>query len=98
MQIYKSTTSYVFDLSTPKEYITSTLMEYNSLHDPYLKSYFYQPTMQTKLTKNGFINEELDVICSLRKYNAYRHFLENEFLKMYKKQVEENHVRILLSF
>ena len=89
LQIYKSTTGRVFDLTSPKEYMTSILMDYNSLHDPYLKSYFYCHEKKTKLIKNGFITKELDVICSLKEYNAYRNFLENEFLKLHKAEFEE---------
>ena len=79
----------MFDLSIPQEHVASTLMEYNSLHDPYLKSYFHQSSMRDKLKKNGFITEGLDVVCSLKKYNAYRHFLEGEFLKIHQKNMAD---------
>ena len=64
--------------------------EYNSLHDPHLKAYFYHSEMKRKLIENGFITEELRVVCSLKEYNAYRNFLEREFTKQRKQEKEEN--------
>lgn len=80
--------------------MTSILMDYNSLHDPYLKSYFYRHEKKTKLIKNGFITKDLGVICSLKEYNAYRNFLENEFLKLHKAEfeVEDKEVYNKLNF
>lgn len=68
----------------------SSFKEYNSLHDPHLKAYFYHPVMKRKLIENGFITEELRVVCSLKEYNAYRNFLEREFTKQRKQEKEEN--------
>ena len=77
----------MFDLSNPKEY--SSFTEYNSLHDPHLKSYFYHPDMKRKLIDKGFITRDLNVICSLKEYNAYRNFLEMESMKLHRKENEE---------
>ena len=82
----------MFDLSTPKKYISSTLLEYNSLQDPHLRSYFHYPPRKHKLKKTGFITDDLDVICSLKKYNAYRNFLEDEFMKVHHQKFEEAQV------
>lgn len=86
MQIYKSTAGHVFDLSNSKEYESFT--EYNSLHDPHTKAYFNRPPMIRKLQNGGFVTEELKVTCSLKEYNAYRNFLEREFMKIRKTQEE----------
>ena len=87
-QLHKSAEGHAFDLSTPME--CSSFREYNSLQDPHLKAYFYHPEMKRKLIKNGFITEELGVVCSLKEYNAYRNFLEREFTKQCKQEKEEN--------
>ena len=47
----KSYAGYVFDLSNSQEYYQ--FLEYNSLHDPHLKSYYYRKAMKDKLLKNG---------------------------------------------
>ena len=87
-QLHKSAEVHAFHLSTLME--CSSFKEYNSLHDPHLKAYFYHPEMKRKLIENGFITEELEVICSLKEYSAYRNFLEREFTKQRKQEKEEN--------
>lgn len=64
------------------------LMEYNSLFDPHLKSYFYRPGLTQKLVQNGFVTEDLDVLMPLRTYNVFRKFMENEFLKTHREKAE----------
>ena len=93
-QVYKSVTPNMFDLSIPKKQITTTLLEYNSLQDPHLRSYFYHPPRKHKLKESGFVNQDLEVICSLKKYNAYRHFLEDEFMKIHQQKRRETEVRL----
>ena len=80
LQKLKSTTG-LFDLSFPHESLSFS-SEYNSLHDPYLKSYFNTEAMKNKLMKSKFVTEDLYVKCSLKEYNEYRRFLENEFMKV----------------
>ena len=81
LQKLKSTTG-LFDLSFPQD-SGSFSSEYNSLHDPYLKGYYYNnEAMRTKLIKSQFVTEDLYVRCSLKEYNEYRRFLENEFMKV----------------
>ena len=38
--------------------------------------------MRKKLIQSDFITEDLYVKCSLKEYNEYKRFLENEFLKV----------------
>ena len=38
--------------------------------------------MKNKLMKSKFVTEDLYVKCSLKEYNEYRRFLENEFMKV----------------
>lgn len=51
VQRRKSYTGHVFDLSNSQEYYQ--FLEYNSLHDPHLKAYYYRKAMKEKLLKNG---------------------------------------------
>ena len=84
----------MFDLSKHQEY-SSFYTDYNSLHDPHLKAYYYQPAMKKKLMVNKFVTPTgLRVICSLKEYNAYRNFLEMEFMKVHKRKEEERDHRV----
>lgn len=77
----------MFDLSNTQEY--SPFIEYNSLHDPHLKSYFYRPNMKRKLVANKFVTDDLRVLCTLKEYNAYRSFLEREFMKLRREEKDK---------
>ena len=77
----------MFDLSNTQEY--SPFIEYNSLHDPHLKSYFYRPGMKRKLIANKFVTDDLRVLCTLKEYNAYRSFLEREFMKLRREEKDK---------
>ncbi|KAG9278939.1 hypothetical protein AMEX_G4398 [Astyanax mexicanus] len=58
-----------FDLRDPK-FIQSPL-EYNSLHDEHLKSFFNQPRKKKQLIKLGLITWDEKVPCSLKEFNMY---------------------------
>lgn len=92
-QLYRSPCRYDFDATTPREYMKPALMEYNSLYDPHLKSYFYRPDIAEKLVQNGFVTEDLDVLMPLRTYNIFRKFMENEFLRTHRQKAEEQEPR-----
>ena len=95
LQIYKSTTGHVFDLSTySKEPRSLAQLQYNSLHDPHLKSYLYRPDIQSTLLERGHVSVNLRVACSLREHNDYQYFLEREFLKLHNWEEEEKNVRL----
>ena len=94
-QLYRSPCRYDFDATTPREYMKPALMEYNSLYDPHLKSYFYRPDIAEKLVQNGFVTEDLDVLMPLRTYNIFRKFMENEFLRTHRQKAEEQEVMIM---
>ena len=76
-----------FDLSRPIE--DESFTKYNSLHDPHTKAYFHRPLMIRKLQSNGFITENMKVVCSLKEYNLYREFMESESMKLRKTQEQE---------
>ncbi|GFT29314.1 uncharacterized protein NPIL_245081, partial [Nephila pilipes] len=50
------------------------MKDYESLHDPYLKSHFTKDKIQKHLKKDGFISESGRVICSLTDINDYRKY------------------------
>ena len=87
-QIFKSTVGHDFDLSRPVE--DEPFREYNTLHDPHTRALFHRPSVSRKLQRNGFVTEEMQVVCSLREYNAYREFMECESMKMTRKKLDEN--------
>ncbi|ESO95472.1 hypothetical protein LOTGIDRAFT_160625 [Lottia gigantea] len=70
---YRSSQCIDFDLSDPLG--TSLSTEYQSLHDPHLKSHFNLRTMRRHLVRNGFITSSGEVICTLREFNQYRQYL-----------------------
>lgn len=95
MQMYKSTTGHYFDATISREYKNPSLMEYSGLNDPHLKGYYYRKDMRKKLQQKGFVTKSLHVIVPLREYNAYRKFLENEYMKLHKPELDrrQNEVR-----
>lgn len=89
MQLYNCKVEHDFDASTPREYTKPPLMEYSSLHDPHLRSYFYRPEMAIKLFVNGFIDKDLKTKVPLKVYNTYRKYMENETMKIHRVKAEE---------
>ena len=86
-QIFKSTVGHDFDLSRPIE--DEPFREYNPLHDPHTRAFFHRPSMCLKLQRSGFVTDDLQVVCALKEYSAYREFMESESMKMRKKQEEK---------
>ena len=74
--------------------------EYNPLHDPHTRAFFHRPSVCRKLQSNGFVTSEMQVVCSLKEYSAYREFMECESMKLRKKQEEktENEKKVGTSF
>ncbi|XP_030358823.1 fibrous sheath-interacting protein 2 isoform X1 [Strigops habroptila] len=50
-------------------------MEYNSLHDPHLQAYHRRKDHLQMLKREGYITYDGKVICSLKQFNEYRHYL-----------------------
>ena len=98
LQIFKSTVGHDFDLSRPVE--EEPFREYNPLHDPHTRAFFHRPSVCHKLQRNGFVTSEMQVVCSLKEYSAYREFMECESMKLRKKQEEktENEKKVGTSF
>lgn len=47
VKLFKSRTGHTFDPTHSQEY--RHILEYNNLHDPHLKDYFYRPAMKERL-------------------------------------------------
>ena len=78
---------HVFETTRPKEIPLN--FEYNSLHDPNLRYYFNKPRMVERLQKLGLINNNNDVICSMKFYHIFREAMEYEARKLRDKQYDE---------
>ncbi|XP_062847688.1 uncharacterized protein LOC134310101 [Trichomycterus rosablanca] len=76
-----------FDLSDPLMHVTCG--SYNSLHDPLLKRFFNQPQRKKLLLKQGLINEEDQVLCSLKDFTQYVEYLRKVDLGWQKLHQQE---------
>ncbi|XP_023832539.1 DNA ligase 1-like [Salvelinus sp. IW2-2015] len=71
---------------------------YNSLHDPNLNEYYHQKEMHEKLKKRNFITKEDNVVCSLKEYNTYKHYLDTvktDHHKTHSKKLKEQILRMV---
>lgn len=75
-----------FDLNDPFLYRTRFTIEYNSLYDPALESYFRRQPVRKKLLKAKQLNDRDDAVCSKRYFFEYVRFLENRRMQKIKKQ------------
>eukprot|EP00800_Vazella_pourtalesii_P008468 TRINITY_DN2217_c0_g1_i3.p2 TRINITY_DN2217_c0_g1~~TRINITY_DN2217_c0_g1_i3.p2 ORF type:complete len:255 (-),score=83.18 TRINITY_DN2217_c0_g1_i3:1653-2417(-) len=78
---------HIFETSRPKDIPLN--FEYNSLHDPNLRYYFKRPRMIERLRKLELIDDNHDVICSMKFYHIFREAMEYEARKMRDKQYDE---------
>lgn len=62
---------YDFDLNDPFGHARPG--EYDSLHDPYLKDYFFEnPRTWRHLVHNNLITRDGKVKCDIKEFNQYR--------------------------
>ncbi|XP_035595673.2 uncharacterized protein LOC118360536 [Oncorhynchus keta] len=93
-KLYQPTSD--FNLSDPNCHIMRPT--YNSLHDPNLNKYYHQKEMHEKLKKRNFITKEDNVVCSLKEYNTYKHYLDTvktDHHKTYSKKLKEQILRMV---
>ncbi|XP_062847687.1 serine-rich adhesin for platelets-like [Trichomycterus rosablanca] len=76
-----------FDLSDPLMHVTCG--SYNSLHDPLIKKFYNQPQRKKLLLKQGLINEEDQVLCSLKDFTQYVEYLRKVDLGWQKLHQQE---------
>ncbi|XP_014292939.3 uncharacterized protein, partial [Halyomorpha halys] len=65
--------SKTFDLGDP--YCHDLKMEYEPIHDPYLKHFLLAPHIKKYIEDLGILTEGNKVKCSAKSYNAYRHYM-----------------------
>ncbi|KAK6308381.1 hypothetical protein J4Q44_G00216520 [Coregonus suidteri] len=93
-KLYQPTSD--FNLSDPNCHIMRPT--YNSLHDPNLNEYYHQKEMHDKLKKRNFITKEDNVVCSLKEYNTYKHYLDTvktDHHKTYSKNMKKQMLRMV---
>ncbi|XP_045443860.1 fibrous sheath-interacting protein 2 [Pipistrellus kuhlii] len=81
--------SYGFNLTDPYCRLLDT--QYNSLHDPHLRTYHSREDIRRRLRKGGYITRNNEVICSLKEFNQYRQYLTSlklDFERHYFKEQE----------
>ncbi|KAK6173427.1 hypothetical protein SNE40_016879 [Patella caerulea] len=70
---YVNKQKYDFDLTDP--YCHVRPLEYDSLHDPFLKQHFQQKKVKNHLVRNGLVTPDEKIICSLKEFNKFREYL-----------------------
>ncbi|KAM9459406.1 uncharacterized protein ACWYII_011019 isoform 2-T4 [Salvelinus alpinus] len=93
-KLYQPTSD--FNLSDPNCHIMRPT--YNSLHDPNLNEYYHQKEMHEKLKKRNFITKEDNVVCALKEYNTYKHYLDTvktDHHKTHSKKLKEQILRMV---
>ncbi|XP_070640594.1 fibrous sheath-interacting protein 2-like isoform X8 [Bos indicus] len=83
-KLYQPTSD--FNLFDPYCQLLQT--DYNSLHDPHLKSYYRRKDILRRLKKGGYITSNNKVVCTLKELNKYR-----QYLTRLKLDSERNYVR-----
>ncbi|XP_071995599.1 fibrous sheath-interacting protein 2-like isoform X2 [Engystomops pustulosus] len=79
--------AYEFDLTDPNCYLLKT--EYNNLHDPHLRSYFYNKTRHSHLLSRGYISKDNRVKCSLAEFNQYHNYIQHRMIALNKQYLKE---------
>ncbi|XP_056423455.1 fibrous sheath-interacting protein 2 [Hyla sarda] len=83
---------YEFDLTDPNCYLLKT--EYNNLHDPHLKSFFYNKKRHSHLLSQGYITKDNQVKCSLQEFNEYNNYIHHRMIDLNKQYVkEQEHIK-----
>ncbi|KAM3930876.1 fibrous sheath-interacting protein 2 [Leptodactylus fuscus] len=84
--------AYEFDLTDPNCYLLKT--EYNNLHDPHLKSFFYNKIRRGQLLSRGLISKDSMVKCSLQEFNQYSNYIHHRMTALNKQYMkEQEHIR-----
>ncbi|XP_075446600.1 fibrous sheath-interacting protein 2 isoform X2 [Ascaphus truei] len=76
-----------FNLGDPQCSLLGT--KYKNLHDPHLSSYYKRKDIQRTLKQGGYITNNNKIVCSLREFNQYRHYLTSiklDFERNYMKE------------
>ncbi|XP_075302171.1 fibrous sheath-interacting protein 2-like [Opisthocomus hoazin] len=76
-----------FNLGDPCCRLLST--EYNSLHDPHLRAYHQRKNHLHRLKTEGRVTGDSRVVCTLKEFNDYRHYLSTLKLEAVKMSMRE---------
>ncbi|XP_072913665.1 fibrous sheath-interacting protein 2-like [Hemitrygon akajei] len=76
-----------FNLTDPNLHLLK--LNYKSLHDPYLSSYYRRKDTLRKLKNQGLITENNKIICTLKEFNEYRDYLTSIKLDFERKYAQE---------
>ncbi|GFV78868.1 uncharacterized protein TNCV_4079681 [Trichonephila clavipes] len=91
-ELYLPPTGEKMDLFDQNNY-RPAMIEYESLHDPHLKSHFKKDKIRQHLKKDGFISESGRVICSLKDINDYRNYqrriIAEKIQQQYRDQIKD---------
>lgn len=71
-----------FNLDDP--YIHQLSPAYNCLHDPILRDYHNRKDILQLLKRQGFVTSDKKVVCTLKEFNEYRHYLTRIKLQLEK--------------
>ncbi|KAM7037879.1 fibrous sheath-interacting protein 2 [Acridotheres tristis] len=71
-----------FNLDDP--YIHQLSPAYNCLHDPILRDYHNRKDILQLLKRQGFVTSDKKVVCTLKEFNEYRHYLTRIKLQLQK--------------
>ncbi|KAM4041614.1 fibrous sheath-interacting protein 2 isoform 2-T2 [Anomaloglossus baeobatrachus] len=84
--------AYEFDLTDPNCNLLRT--EYNNLHDPHLKSFFYNKVRYSQLQTRGYITKNNHVTCSLLEFNQYNNYIRHQVIGLNRQYLkEQEHIR-----
>ncbi|XP_044312023.1 fibrous sheath-interacting protein 2 [Varanus komodoensis] len=84
-KLYQPTAT--FDLNDP--YCKVMAPRYNSLHDPHLRAYHKRKDNLRRLKRAGHITDRNKVVCTLKEFNEYRHYLTSLKLDFEKHYIRE---------
>ncbi|XP_077139046.1 fibrous sheath-interacting protein 2 [Ranitomeya variabilis] len=79
--------AFEFDLTDPNCYLVRT--EYNNLHDPHLKSFFYNKSRYGQLQTRGYITKNNHVKCSLLEFNQYNNYIQHKMIALNRQYLKE---------
>jgi hypothetical protein len=84
MQRWKTEPILDFDLTDPNNYKYPATKEYDSLYDTHLRGYMASYRVTKNLRRQGLVNRDGNIGCSLYDYNQYRMYLHEFQTKLIK--------------
>jgi hypothetical protein len=85
-QRWKTEPALDFDLTDPNLHKYPSTLTYDPRCDVHLRSHMAKHRVQKMLRRQGLINEDGTIECSLRDYNGYRNYLHELKMKHVKRR------------